>query len=470
MTPISALRRWLLVAACASPLLLTSSLLHAQTASPPAKTYFVDEAGNRIGVKERWLEDANGQRHGKYLQYNKKGFVIQSLTYAHGVLHGAAIEYVNNNFSNFRTPDYFANRPDYKLIGTYTNEKKTGIWSAYLHESKLAYKVYYNASGKLLKTDRYDTTTGKLVGTEISAAADKITPVQIAPPTPPISDEERKRNSEALAKSQREKDNAERIRYATRDIDTGGIGFYQDSYILNRAGREMLDTIVYYVNARKQVNKPVKYIDVGVLTRKASKEMESRRAMYVLSSNRGVVIRAYLRQKLDDKALEINVYPLGGEFNRDYNHVDDHQEAVLLKMDGNVGSSCACLLREDDKTTLAQYNMPAPTNRILPNEDLKQEMLNSIRSAFNNAQKRYDMDNVSTGRSTSENGMVYIIPTEFWLPNITGIMPITLTTSEEPATFRSQVNALVDELNKTYRVNIKPEVFFTQDLKRRPIQ
>ena len=138
---------------------------HAQSASsaPPARTYFVDDNGNETRVvKERYFEDSNGERNGKYIEYNRKGYVLQSVTYVHGKKHGPAVEYLIDRMSSINVTDYIADRSAVKAVGSYANDKKTGIWSDYLDGNKLWFKRYYNAAGMQIKFESYDRKTGKL--------------------------------------------------------------------------------------------------------------------------------------------------------------------------------------------------------------------------------------------------------------------------------------------------------------------
>lgn len=132
-------------------LTLSTTVSFAQT-TPPARTYFKDDNGNETRtVHERWFEDANGEKHGKYIEYigppaTDAGKLKRSLTYVHGRLNGPAIELIST----------WGNRG----VGTYTNGVKTGVWSYYgpstSGNGKLSAKMTYDSKGNKIKEENFD--------------------------------------------------------------------------------------------------------------------------------------------------------------------------------------------------------------------------------------------------------------------------------------------------------------------------
>lgn len=106
---------------------MTFGEVAAQASStPPARTYHVDQYGRESKVvKERWGENASGQKHGIYLRYTTKGAPIEKFTYVNGVKNGPAFEVFDDYFysMNFRS--------DKKMIGSYVNGKMNGGWKVY---------------------------------------------------------------------------------------------------------------------------------------------------------------------------------------------------------------------------------------------------------------------------------------------------------------------------------------------------
>jgi antitoxin component YwqK of YwqJK toxin-antitoxin module len=119
---------------CSSPIVvafvitsITPLAVRAQsTTLPPARTYHVDQYGQQTKVvKERWSDNANGEKQGVYLLYNVKGLPITKYTYTNGVKNGPA--YLVGE-------DYFYSisfRMTVKSIGNFLNGKEQGVWEVY---------------------------------------------------------------------------------------------------------------------------------------------------------------------------------------------------------------------------------------------------------------------------------------------------------------------------------------------------
>jgi antitoxin component YwqK of YwqJK toxin-antitoxin module len=96
----------------------------AQNQLPPAHTYYADaNGGDSQRVKERWSEDANGQKNGAYIKYDRDGKVIAKYTYLHGVKEGPASYIDEYGTAMWHMPSRFA--------GVYKQGKKVGFWAIY---------------------------------------------------------------------------------------------------------------------------------------------------------------------------------------------------------------------------------------------------------------------------------------------------------------------------------------------------
>ncbi|ABG60206.1 hypothetical protein [Cytophaga hutchinsonii] len=109
-------------------------LLFAQT--PPAQTWYQNSDGINTSVKERWNEDENGFKHGKYIRYDIASnqikdvyFVKEVGNYSHGKKQGEWIGYTCCNY-----------REESSIIsyqGNFLNDKKTGIWKEFIQQDFL---------------------------------------------------------------------------------------------------------------------------------------------------------------------------------------------------------------------------------------------------------------------------------------------------------------------------------------------
>lgn len=123
----------------------------AQNQLPPAHTYYADaNGGDSQRVKERWSEDANGQKNGAYTKYDRAGKVIASYNYAHGVKNGSAIYVDEYGAFNWHTPC--------KYVGVYKQGNKVGMWSLYFSIAGYPFSTtpnvmeQFDAAGNLLRS------------------------------------------------------------------------------------------------------------------------------------------------------------------------------------------------------------------------------------------------------------------------------------------------------------------------------
>jgi hypothetical protein len=118
------------------------------TTVPPARTYYLDSEDKRLGVKERWAEDANGEKNGAYLRYNAQGAVVESSTFVHGAQTGAGRSY-----------EYFTAGTRFSLTGkssgNYRDGRRVGTWTTTDSKGAL-YKMDVYQDGNLLTSTYYN--------------------------------------------------------------------------------------------------------------------------------------------------------------------------------------------------------------------------------------------------------------------------------------------------------------------------
>jgi antitoxin component YwqK of YwqJK toxin-antitoxin module len=97
-------------------LLIVSFQCLAQT--PPAKTWYYNKLGEKVLVKERWSENENGFKHGKYILYKTDGNPKTTGTYNHGKKHGVWKVYDETPIS-FESLEYTYTYVNDELNGAY---------------------------------------------------------------------------------------------------------------------------------------------------------------------------------------------------------------------------------------------------------------------------------------------------------------------------------------------------------------
>lgn len=114
-------------------LCIYSSILFAQT--PPARTWYTDDYGNKTSIKERWDEDGNGLRDGKYIQYFLNGNRAALGQFKNGKKTGVWIITQNDEryditYGNGEKNGLYTYKRNGKIIekGNYVNDKKQGKW------------------------------------------------------------------------------------------------------------------------------------------------------------------------------------------------------------------------------------------------------------------------------------------------------------------------------------------------------
>lgn len=117
--------------------LLISIVTFAQN-QPPARTWYKNKT-----VHERWFEDENGQKHGKYISYDTDGSVIISASYNHGKLHGIYTEKTSMDGNGLTKT-------------TFVNDVKNGAYSEYYRSTLISYGNYKNDLEDGLWHDEYD--------------------------------------------------------------------------------------------------------------------------------------------------------------------------------------------------------------------------------------------------------------------------------------------------------------------------
>lgn len=100
----------------------------------PCKSQYYDKK-----CKERYLEDSEGQIHGKFISYNEDGSVKLVAYYSHGKYNGTVTEYLSSakiittylNGIKHGLYQRVDNDGDIKDKGNYNNGLKTGPWIEY---------------------------------------------------------------------------------------------------------------------------------------------------------------------------------------------------------------------------------------------------------------------------------------------------------------------------------------------------
>lgn len=118
-------------------------ILKTNAQTPPDRTWYFNDYGQKTTVKEKWFEDENGFKHGTYIKYFKDGEREILGKYNHNKPNGQWEITIYNNilFKQVKSIAYanFNNGVEhgsYKIIsgniiliqGTYTNGVKTGYW------------------------------------------------------------------------------------------------------------------------------------------------------------------------------------------------------------------------------------------------------------------------------------------------------------------------------------------------------
>jgi hypothetical protein len=103
---------------------MTHFIIYAQT-TPPARTWYYNKQGSKTTVNERWDEDAQGLKHGTYIQYFDNGSRAILGSYSHGKKNGQweKTRYVRD-YSNAFGISY----NQFYEISTYSNDKLNGLY------------------------------------------------------------------------------------------------------------------------------------------------------------------------------------------------------------------------------------------------------------------------------------------------------------------------------------------------------
>ncbi|WP_147320743.1 hypothetical protein [Hymenobacter lapidiphilus] len=443
---------YLRVSCLAASLAVSVSTSHAQktTAPPPARTYFKDEYGKETKVvKERWGEDENGEKHGKYIRYfegdmySTAGQVMESSTYVHGAKTGPAY-YIGDLSSAVR---YNAN----KFVGNYINGNPSGVWTVYrrLDGNKVAEKHLYGADGKLLKRSEYKE--GKISGTfsyqnnrlsgpariygsseaeyasgsyendmyagtwqnavlledgkkqsiKYSKGSKIVFENGVAVTSINSAGAIRSLKAEAGQRAIKKQIVADSIANDERlslPIQTEGISFYSNSYRLTDNAMYSLDAIANAVNEKLGSRYEVKEIVLsthtsGINDRDASDIAIANddTAKFILSLNRAYSIRYYLRSKLK-QPVKMYSYPCGSKLSisesdqvRGRNVTYNTEDRVQMVFDESLPNA-----RKLYTTLSNSYNLNVK-NEIISNQKLKKKIIKDVAELFQNDAVRAQM-------------------------------------------------------------------------------
>ena len=510
--------------ACAAMLVLGFNGVHAQPAAsvPPARTYHVDKYDRETRVvKERWSEDSNGEKHGKYIAYMPNGQVKENTMYNHGAKNGPSFIFDKLVFSD----GYL------KYVGTYTNGLTTGIWNIYPGTSKsLERKVWFDNEGYMYQDSKYEngrlavtysyqnkssnrpngparvygvTSTeyasgsiveGKYVGTWMNATMGEggigykkgskvkydeiagVTVIDASGTVRSLKEEARllKEKSEQQESEQRkaEKATADDEELAG-DINTGRITFNKDSYVITEDGIRTLEIIVRDVKKKSASKYKINSITLSTHSannpqRDSTLEAERQKMMFILTVNRAYNIQAYLSKALE--GIQVTSYACGSNLSVLYSDKIKRQDVyytdekrVQMTFDEDLPRA-----RQVFQSMQTKYGFGS-VNSIVPNEPMKNNILNIIESYYEDAIVRSEMvfaQNrfIEGKRETTRAEYLKIIPTELWLSTMTVGVPAGYAEQGKQEEFKKFVIMLFKKLNAKYQTSLGPNVLFTDEL------
>jgi antitoxin component YwqK of YwqJK toxin-antitoxin module len=92
---------------------------------------FTEYYPGRQKIKFRGEQDAEGQRHGKWVFYAENGIELSITHYIHGVREGVTIVKYPNGTIHY--------------VGEYSNDKEVGLWKTYDENQKLVEEKDFDA-------------------------------------------------------------------------------------------------------------------------------------------------------------------------------------------------------------------------------------------------------------------------------------------------------------------------------------
>lgn len=105
-------------------LLMTHFIIYAQT-TPPARTWYYNKQGSKTTVNERWDEDAQGLKHGTYIQYFENGSRAILGSYSHGKKNG---QWEKTRYERDYNNAFGISYNQFYEISTYSNDKLNGLY------------------------------------------------------------------------------------------------------------------------------------------------------------------------------------------------------------------------------------------------------------------------------------------------------------------------------------------------------
>jgi outer membrane protein OmpA-like peptidoglycan-associated protein len=233
------------------------------------------------------------------------------------------------------------------------------------------------------------------------------------------------------------------------DYDPSDIVFNNDSYFLKPSGVETLSKIAAWVNA----NKNIETITLSAHAERDGDDAVRDKMMYVLTLNRALVTKKFLEEKITRKVNIVYygcgtaVAPNKGDYRRRAGMDEKRVELVF-----NADMPIAKAAYESLKNEFTQASAP----NIIPNALLKKNIIKTIEAYFENRTTRRDIEDMSRNPDGNVPEHYQKIPIEFWISASKEIY----SGEEDPNIFRGEVRDTIKRLNRTYKVDVKPEVFF----------
>lgn len=239
-------------------------------------------------------------------------------------------------------------------------------------------------------------------------------------------------------------------------IDVTGVEFMDDSYVLTEKATAVLDNIAAQIDKRSVSTQKIQVVYLSAHTDKARKQSDTNeKMMYILSLNRGLIVEKYLIKKMKSKVKFVRYACAGiiGVTDGDINGFDN-EKRVQIAFDEDLPKA-----KKGYTQLLDKYKISVG-GQIIPNETMKESILQDISAYFEDEIVRQEMVNAAV-KKDEEKEYFKKIPREFWLP----VPEFQALGEEKPDEFVSKVISLFRKMNNKYDTDIPPTVLFHDDLK-----
>jgi antitoxin component YwqK of YwqJK toxin-antitoxin module/outer membrane protein OmpA-like peptidoglycan-associated protein len=266
---------------------------------------------------------------------------------------------------------------------------------------------------------------------------------------------------------QEEKDNKEKfekealiaLRVATNDLLRSDL-FNPDSYLVKDEEIKKLNILAERL---EKYGSYVKTVSIASHSKKGKASNVRDEMMYILSLNRAFVIKKYIQEKISHKHIIFNFYGCADKISPSEGdivltgRVNENRVEIIVNSD---------LPKSKSKSQELSSKFKIKQNDgIVPNEVLKENILNTIMDYYNNDRICSIMRSMSnSSMKEMEGNPEYYkkIPTEFWLPTV-----YSEKFGESNEKFKKEVMKLIERKNKQYDADVIVDLFFHNELKRR---